>query len=223
MFSTSIALLFNSLLACQPTSIYFTFPWFSPCIWSLLIEPLWLIAISLGLNVLHYLAIRFCILLFVLCMWFSLLCSYWQLAQGIFFNSQPGLKMVNFRVVCHFSGNFPNWESSTKTNLGFNKTQYNPKNGIILNQHYPNYGIILNQHYPNYGIILTQYNPKDGIILAQHYHKDGILLTQHNPKNGIILTQHNPKDGSILTQYNPKKWDYTDPALSQLWDYTDPI
>ena len=77
MFSTSIALLFNSLLACQPTSIYFTFPWFSPCIWSLPIEPLWLIAISLGLNVLHYLAIRFCILLFVLCMWFSLLCSYW--------------------------------------------------------------------------------------------------------------------------------------------------
>ena len=30
-----------------------------------------------------------------------------------------------------FGGNSPKWESSTKTNIGLYKTQYNPKNVII--------------------------------------------------------------------------------------------
>ena len=33
--------------------------------------------------------------------------------------------------ICDFGGNSPKWESSTQTNLGFHKTQYNPKIGII--------------------------------------------------------------------------------------------
>ena len=101
-------------------------------------------------------------------------------------------------------GNFPNWESSTKTRHGFNKTQYNPKNGNILTKYNPKNGIILTQYNPKNGIILAQYNPKNGIILTQYNPKNGIMLSQYNLKNGIILAQYNPKNGIILSQYNPK-------------------